>query len=257
MVARFQGMRMILTVLVLLCGLPVTGWAQPVPSADMEGKLFYTVDRNATLYHLSDSTKAYMHLRFREPVHVLADAGPGWHRVRTRDGANGLVRAQHLSNVWVRISKSTQTVFVYRGDELIFRFAADLGYNFFSDKERRGSAADPDHWRTPEGEFFVVAKNPNSQFYKAFVLNYPNAEDAKRGLRDGLISQVEYQSILDAEHDFRVPPMSTALGGYIELHGNGTGRRSNWTQGCVAISDSQMDTLWRLISVGTPVLIDS
>jgi hypothetical protein len=231
--------------------------AQPLPAADEEGALFYAIQRGAVLYHRDDTTQAYLHVKFREPVHVLGDAGNGWKRVRTRDGAHGLMRAELLSDIWIRISKRTQTVLVYRGTELIHRFAADLGYNFYSDKERRGSAAEPDHWRTPEGEFFVVAKNPRSQFYKALVLNYPNAEDAERGFRDGLISQAEYDAIRNAEVQYAMPPMSTALGGYIELHGDGTGKRNNWTQGCVAIPNTQMDIIWDLVSVGTPVLIDS
>lgn len=252
-------MRQIPSILALLFLLSVTVLvqAQPLPSADSEGALFYSVERSAVLYHQDDTTRAYLHVGFREPLHVIGDGEQGWKQVRTRDGAHGLMRENMLSNVWIRISKRVQTVFVYRGHELVYRFAADLGYNFYSDKERRGSSAEPDHWRTPEGEFFVVAKNPRSQFYKALVLNYPNAEDAKRGLRDGLISQAEYDAIQRAEEQYAMPPMSTALGGYIELHGDGTGKRNNWTQGCVAIPNAEMDTIWDLVSVGTPVLIDS
>lgn len=135
------------------------------------------------------------------------------------------------------------------------RIPTDLGYNFFSDKERRGSSGDPDHWRTPEGEFFVANKNAYSQFYKAFVLNYPNAEDAARGLEDGLITEEQYEQIVHAENRFQMPPMDTELGGWIEIHGDGTGERQNWTQGCVAIQNVQMDRLWDMIEVGTPVLI--
>lgn len=253
----FQPALLVLAALAALTPRVMTAEAQPVPAADEEGALFYAVERGAVLYHRNDTTQAYLHVGFREPLHVLGDAENGWKRVRTRDGAHGLMRADLLSNVWIRISKRTQTVLVYRGDELIYRFAADLGYNFYSDKERRGSSAEPDHWRTPEGEFFVVAKNPRSQFYKALVLNYPNAEDAERGFRDGLISQAEYDAIRNAEEQYAMPPMFTALGGYIELHGDGTGKRNNWTQGCVAIPNTQMDIIWDLVSVGTPVLIDS
>ena len=144
-------------------------------------------------------------------------------------------------------------------DNIALRYLSqklDLGYNFFADKERRGNLADPDHWRTPEGQFFVANKNPHSQFYKAFVLNYPNAEDAERGLEDGLITQAQYDAIVQAEQSVTMPLMNTELGGYIEIHGNGTGNRNNWTQGCIAIADAEMDRLWNLIVVGTPVLID-
>ena len=166
-----------------------------------------------------------------------------------------MVRSDALTNVWLRISKSSQTLFVYRGQHLIERIPTDLGYNFFSDKERRGSLADPDHWRTPEGEFYVAGKNAQSRYHKAFVLNYPNGEDAERGFEDGLITKEQFDAITAAERRFDMPPMNTALGGWIEIHGNGTGTRTNWTQGCVAIQNVQMDRLWDIIEIGTPVLI--
>ncbi len=232
-------------------------------SVDLSGEsrsdIYYTIVDRATLYQASDTTRAYMSLRRREPLTFLPGEDPGWEgwrRVRTFDGANGVIRAEDVSNVWMRISKTRQTLFVYRGANLIARIPTDLGYNFFSDKERRGGNGDPDHWRTPEGEFFIASKNPNSQFYRAFVLNYPNAEDAARGLEDGLITQDQHDQIVDAEQRYGIPPMNTELGGWIEIHGNGTGQRNNWTQGCVAIQDIQMDRLWDLVDVGTPVLID-
>lgn len=227
--------------------------AQP---ADVDAStVHYTTKSQAVLYSVSDSTRPYLELGMREPVWVIENGGR-WARVRTRDGAQGLVRADLLSNVWIRVSKSSQTVFVYRGDRLAARIPADLGYNFFADKEVRGSPNDPDHWRTPEGTFHVAHKNANSQFYRALVLNYPNAEDAERGLSDGLITPADYEAIVLAEKTFRMPPMGTALGGYIEIHGRGTGQRANWTQGCIAVPDEEMDRIWDWITVGTPVIIE-
>jgi len=133
---------------------------------------------------------------------------------------------------------------------------ADFGFNAYSDKERRGSEGERDHWRTPEGTFFVVRKNPYSQFYKAFLLNYPNAEDAERGLRTGLISKRQHDAIMAADRASRVPPMNTLLGGMIEIHGEGTGLSTNWTQGCVAVENSQMDRLWDWVPEGAPVIIE-
>ncbi len=226
-------------------------------NSDMD--VYYTTDTKTTLYHLADSTRPYMHLKMRESVYVIEDDDPhwnGWRRVRTLDGANGMIRSGDISNVWIRISKTSQTLFAYRGANLIARMPTDLGYNFFADKERRGSDGEPDHWRTPEGQFFIASKNENSQFYKAFVLNYPNAEDAERGRRDSLITQTQYESILRAEDSFSMPPMNTELGGWIEIHGDGTGLRRNWTQGCIALTNSQLDRLWEIVDIGTPVLID-
>lgn len=243
----------------LLGVLVVPSRAQSSDMTEMDAStIYYTRGERTVLYHVGDSTRSYLYLKRREPVHFLPDQDPGWNgwrRIRTFDGANGMVRDEDLTNVWLRISKTNQTLYVYRGAHLIDRIPTDLGYNFFADKERRGSNGDPDHWRTPEGEFFVAAKNPGSQFYKAFVLNYPNAEDATRGLEMGLINEDEHASIVAAEKGFRMPPMNTELGGWIEIHGDGTGKRQNWTQGCVAIQNVQMDRLWEIIDVGTPVLI--
>ena len=230
------------------------------PEFDPEtaSNIYYTRGERTVLYHVGDTTRSYIYLKRREPVHFLPDEDPewdGWRRIRTFDGANGLVREEDLTNVWLRISKTTQTLFAYRGAHLIARIPTDLGYNFFADKVQRGSSGNPDHWRTPEGEFFVVSKNAGSQFYKAFVLNYPNAQDAARGLEMGLITEEEHSMIVQAERRFDMPPMNTELGGWIEIHGDGTGKRQNWTQGCVAIQNVQMDRLWDLVDVGTPVLI--
>ncbi|RMF60806.1 MAG: hypothetical protein D6746_06350 [Bacteroidetes bacterium] len=223
--------------------------------AGESGGVYYTIVPRATVYTAPDSGRPYVELRFREPVTVLEEVGR-WRRVRTRDGARGYVEAAALSNVWIRVSKRKQTVYVYRGGERIRAYPADLGQNFFADKVQRGSLADPDHWRTPDGVFFVVKKNPHSKFHRALVLNYPSAEDAERGLREGLITRAQYEAIVRAEREYRMPPMNTALGGWIEIHGDGTGARSNWTQGCVALHNRHIDELWNWVSVGTPVLIE-
>ena len=217
--------------------------------------VYYTFLKETTVFARPDSSRPYLALGFREPVRLVGEEGR-WSRIRTEDGAQGYVRSHLLSNVWLRVSKKKKTVYLYRGTELVKKVSADLGYNQFSDKEKRGSRRERDHWRTPEGAFYVVAKNPRSQFYKAFVLNYPTVEDADRGLKRGLISEGEHAAIVRAQEAFRVPPMSTALGGMIEIHGDGTGSGVNWTQGCVAVENRHMDELWRHVQVGTPVLVE-
>ena len=217
--------------------------------------LYYAIEHQVQVYSLPDSSKPFVRLSFQEPVHLLA-RGDTWCQIQTMDGADGYLACAALSNVWIRVAKLEQRVYVYRGTELVKSIKADLGYNKFADKEQRGSTRFRDHWRTPEGKFFVVRKNPNSEFYKAFVLNYPKADDARRGLKQGLISQAEHDAIVEAQKRHAMPPMNTALGGWIEIHGDGTGRASNWTQGCVAIPNDAIDELWSWVKVGTPVLIE-
>ncbi len=223
---------------------------------DMRGAdLYYSVERPAMVYRTPDSSRAYFELKFREPVKLLTRDG-WWSKIETEDGSTGYVNSSAISNVWIRISKRKKSVYVYRGTELIKRYVADFGNNVVSDKIQRGDLRSPDDWRTPEGTFFVVSKNPNSKFYKALVLNYPTAEDARRGFRQGLISQREYQAIVKAEENASMPPMNTMLGGWIEIHGDGTGGGTNWTQGCIAIENEKMDELWPIVKVGTPVLTE-
>jgi lipoprotein-anchoring transpeptidase ErfK/SrfK len=238
---------------------PSGALAQSSTSLDADdGALHHIVGgKPATLFQKPDSTsRAYVELDFQEPVRVVEQAEDGWREVTTRDGARGFVRANALSNVWIRIDKREQVVQVLRGARLVRTFPADFGTNVFADKQRRGSLTAPDHWRTPEGRFFIVEKNSNSEFHRALVLNYPTAEDARHGLRNDLISRGEYEAITRADSARTRPPMDTALGGLIEIHGDGTGGTANWTHGCVALRNEAIDWLWLRTRVGTPVVIE-
>jgi murein L,D-transpeptidase YafK len=107
--------------------------------------------------------------------------------------------------------------------------------------------------RTPEGEYFVCVKNPNSKFHLSLGLNYPNAEDARRGYEAALIDAAQRDEIETADRERRRPPWNTALGGEIFIHGRGDGREG--TAGCVAVSDAAIDAIYALVYVGTPVTI--
>jgi hypothetical protein len=248
-------MRILIFLATLLVAMPQTRPATAESSPGTTHPVFYAIERNVTVYRSEEGTQPYIRLAFREAVFML-DEGMPFSRVRTVSGAEGYVRTGQLSNHWIRVSKSEKTLYFYRGTDLVRAIPIDLGYNTFSDKERRGSDLDPDHWRTPEGTFFVAQLNPNSQFYKGFVLNYPATRDAERGLRQGLITTAQYDAIVQAEQTFSMPPMHTLLGGWIMIHGHGTGGRANWTQGCVAVRDEEMDFLWRYVRIGTPVTIE-
>lgn len=217
--------------------------------------LFYVAEEATTLHNLPSLNTPAGRLPMRTAVTRLECTEESC-RVRTEDDEVGYVAQAALSNVWIRVSKEERRVYVYRGSELVNSFEADMAYNSFADKRRTGGEERRDHWRTPEGSFYVVHKNPNSEFYKAFVLNYPKVEDARRGLQNGLISQSQYEAIKQAQEEFRIPPMNTDLGGWIEIHGDGTGDATTWTQGCVAVRNGVMNELWDQVRVGTPVLVE-
>ncbi len=222
--------------------------------ADHSGQVLYAMER-AVVFASPDSSQPYVEVDPREPVELIRSS-TSWAEIRTDGGAIGYVSRGALSDLWIRITKRSKTVWVHRGPDVVRKIPADMAYNFFLDKERRGSNVEPDHWRTPEGLYYVVSKNDQSRFYKALVLSYPSADDAKLGKSAGLISEDEYFAILEADQRRALPPMTTALGGWIEIHGEGSGARTTWTRGCVAITNEAIDDLWASVPVGTPVLIE-
>lgn len=195
-------------------------------------------------------------LRLRDGVRVLAadSAGGAWRLVQTPN-RRGYVAAEALSNVWLRVDKSERTVYVYRGDVLVRTLPADVSTGE-GDKIRRARLDEQDLWRVPEGTFYVTRRNPSSSYYRAFVISYPSPVHALRGVDSGLISEAQYQAIVTAHAEGREPPQNTPLGGLIEIHGSGSGRRTAWTRGCVALRNVHMDELWALVDIGTPVVIE-
>ena len=105
----------------------------------------------------------------------------------------------------------------------------------------------------PEGEFYIFTKNPRSAFHLSLGVSYPNVEDAERGLRDGLITRAQRDRIVRAIRNKSTPPQNTPLGGDIYIHGNGA--RSDWTWGCVALENEDIEELYRVIDTGTLVTI--
>ena len=136
-----------------------------------------------------------------------------------------------------------------RGDEgaVVRAWRIGLGFTPEGDKQRQGDG------KTPEGSFRVTRKIPKSQYYKAFLISYPEVEDAERGRESGLVSEATADSIRSAHAKGGAPNAYTALGGLIEIHGLGGG--SDWTLGCVAADNVVIDELWPHVRVGTKVRI--
>ena len=94
-------------------------------------------------------------------------------------------------------------------------------------------------------------------------INYPNLLDAWHGYRNGLISASEFRTIAQAYKNTKMPPQNTALGGYIGIHGLGETNveklrihaTQNWTEGCIALKNQEIDELRHYVSIGTPVSI--
>jgi murein L,D-transpeptidase YafK len=134
----------------------------------------------------------------------------------------------------ILIIKSAHTLTLLSGDQVLRTYKVALGRSPVGSKLRKG-----DH-KTPEGEYEIDAKKEHSRFYRALHISYPNTEDRKRAQANG-----------------------DNPGGDIEIHGieNGLGwigrlhRSIDWTDGCIALTDAEMNEIWNAVTVGTPVEI--
>lgn len=114
--------------------------------------------------------------------------------------------------------------------------------------------------KTPLGIFHVAWVNVKSKYHLFFGLDYPNLPYVKWGWLQGMLDKPTLQALVRANFTSRVPPQDTPLGGYIGIHGLGKAdrrihRRYNWTRGCIALTNRQIDRLRRWIGVGTTVVI--
>jgi len=147
----------------------------------------------------------------------------------------------------IEVIKSRRELILYSGGAVVRIYRIGLGSNPKDDKRVEDDGC------TPEGEFFICSKNPKSNYYLSLGLSYPNEEDARRGLRDGLISNVQHDQIVEAVRSGQCPLWNTRLGGEVFIHGNGSA--SDWTLGCVALDDEKMKELFEAIPRGVPVTI--
>ena len=157
--------------------------------------------------------------------------------------------AAHDGELVFLVDKSDRTLTVRKGDAVVRTYRVGLapGIEATNDKVRQGDLA------TPEGDFTIVTRNDRSRFHLFLGIDYPNSEDAERGLRDGLITEAEARLIREADAAGRVPPYNTTLGGAIGLHGGGGW--GDWTLGCIAVENDEIEEIWAVAPLGTRVRI--
>ncbi|NQT83511.1 L,D-transpeptidase family protein [bacterium] len=155
----------------------------------------------------------------------------------------------HISvkNPSLVIYKARREMELYDGDSLVRTYHIALGLNPVEDKRKEGDGC------TPEGEFYICTKNDRSRFHLFMGLSYPNKEDAERGLKSCLISDEENARILQAFAAKKRPPWNTRLGGEIGIHGEGN--RVDWTHGGIALDNKDIEELFMLMELGSPVKI--
>jgi lipoprotein-anchoring transpeptidase ErfK/SrfK len=135
----------------------------------------------------------------------------------------------------ILVLKEKNLLLLLSRGEPVKRYDAEVGANALGVKRSQGDRA------TPEGRYRIVKKKDVGQsiYHRALLLDYPNAEDRKRFAAAKKRGEI---------------PRASAIGGLIEIHGDG-GRGQNWTDGCVALRNSDMDDLYARVPIGTRVTI--
>jgi len=135
----------------------------------------------------------------------------------------------------VVVHKKERTLELFKNGSSIRKYKVALGAEPVGPKTQEG-----DH-KTPEGIYVIDRRNERSKFYRALHISYPNADDKSRAEKLGV-----------------------SPGGDIMIHGlpNGFGwlaashRVRDWTDGCIAVTDKEMDEIWKLVPDGTSIEID-
>ncbi|QFT54459.1 murein L,D-transpeptidase family protein [Microbulbifer sp. THAF38] len=134
----------------------------------------------------------------------------------------------------VKVDKSENKLYLLDGEKVVREYHVAFGKNPKGHKQQEGDE------KTPEGRYILDYKKEDSSFYRAMHVSYPNQKDK------------------DVAEELGVSP-----GGFIMVHGqrNWLGwfspitQRFNWTNGCIALTNSEMDEFMDLVKVGTPIEI--
>ena len=116
---------------------------------------------------------------------------------------------------YIEVLKSEQILRLRHGDKIFKEFPIAFGRGDRGPKERLGDK------KTPEGIYRVIGVNESERFHLFLRLNYPNVKDAFYGLKNKIITQEQFDAIINALKRGRLPPQNTPLGGAIGIHGVG------------------------------------
>ncbi len=133
------------------------------------------------------------------------------------------------------IDKYSRNCLLFKNGKLFKQYAVELGPNWIGDKNLQGDRS------TPEGQYRVAGKKSGGQtkYHKALLLDYPNQEDRVRFMENQKNGSLHREA---------------RIGNYIEIHGHG-GKGTDWTDGCIALKNTDMDELFAACETGTRVTI--
>ncbi|SDQ56798.1 L,D-transpeptidase catalytic domain [Pseudoxanthomonas sp. CF385] len=128
----------------------------------------------------------------------------------------------------IRVYKAQRRLDLLRAGRVIATYRVVLGGEPVGHKRQQGDQ------RTPEGDYRITYRNDRSRFHLSLRISYPDDADRHQAVARG------------------VDP-----GGDIMIHGaTPPGSRTDWTEGCIAVTDAEMDAIWQRVPVGTPIRID-
>ena len=135
----------------------------------------------------------------------------------------------------VLVKKYEKRLYLMKNKKPFKIYRVAFGANSKGPKRKEGDE------RTPEGTYILDYKNSDSDFYKSIHISYPNDQDVKRAQK-----------------------MGAAPGGDIMIHGQKNDAKNfdrihqyvNWTDGCIAVTNAEMDEIWASVDVGTPITIE-
>lgn len=161
----------------------------------------------------------------------------------------------HANEIWIDVDTSEHTLTVMQGDQ-VKRIFENIALGRFGTTWYKRTKDD----KTPLGKFRIGWINEQSRYYRFFGLDYPDRETARRALQENIITKETWQSILTATNQEKTPPQDTILGGHIGIHGIGRGDpeihdQFHWTNGCIALTNEQIDQLSKWLKPGVMVKI--
>jgi murein L,D-transpeptidase YafK len=132
------------------------------------------------------------------------------------------------------IEKSQRVLILEHDGAPVRSYSIALGGAPRGHKQREGDQ------RTPEGQYTIDARNEDSAFHRSLRISYPNEADRQRAAMEGVDpgGQIMIHGIGEADPEMR------KLHPYID-----------WTAGCVAVTDSEIEEIWALVAIGTPIVI--
>ena len=165
--------------------------------------------------------------------HVLLPSAPSQKTTAVK------INWQQVAIDEVRVYKAQRQVQVLQKGVVIKTYAMRLGFAPIGHKTTEGDG------KTPEGSYTLDWRNPNSQFYKSLHISYPNANDKAQARARGVSAGGDV--MIHGSSNLPQGKPQQAMYDYLP--------REDWTHGCVAVSNQDMDELWAHVKNGTKIVI--